>query len=78
MHWYDEAHRQYSQGVRELYVKYLKDKGITPGQMTPTHAHEVLRAIAASEDHRIQFYRQFITRFYRMYRLRSGVRGGVE
>jgi len=78
MHWYDEAHRQYNKGVGDLYAQYLKDKQITPGQMTPTHAHEVLRAIAASEDPRIQFYRQFIFRFFRMHRLRSGIRAGSE
>jgi hypothetical protein len=46
-----------------------------PEQMTPDHAHALLKAIAESEDPRIRLYREFIRRLRLFYRLRTGGRG---
>jgi hypothetical protein len=77
-HWFDKPHQEYNKAVGELFERYLKDNRITPEQMTRDHAHRVLRAIAASEDPRILGYRQTILRIHRLYRLRTGIRGGSD
>jgi hypothetical protein len=77
-HWFDKPHQEYNKAVGELFERYLKDNQITRGQMTADHAHRVLRAIAASEDPRILGYRQTIYRIWRMYHLRTGIRGGSD
>jgi len=44
--------------------------------MTADHARAVLREIASSEEPRILRYRIIIDRIGKLYRLRTGIRGG--
>jgi hypothetical protein len=77
-HYWDELHKQYNKAVGDLFEQYLEKHKITREQMTADHARTVLREIAASEDRRIQSYREMITRIWKFYRLRTGIRGGSD
>jgi len=77
-HYWDELHVQYNKAVGDLFERYLEKHKITREQMTADHARAVLREIAASEDRRIQSYREMITRIWKFYRLRTGIRGGSD
>jgi hypothetical protein len=61
----------------DLLKSFMKAKNIDgrPDLITPDHARELLKAIATSNDPRIQSYRQFIGRFRPLYFLRSEARG---
>ena len=72
-HEYDRFHREYNKATGDLLERFMKGYNIpTPEQMTPDHARAVLKAIAESNDPRIQYYREFI----RQLRLFRGLRGG--
>ena len=45
---WDRPHREYDAATRELTMKYMRDRGISPQQMTPAHAHEVVELIKKS------------------------------
>jgi hypothetical protein len=71
----DELHRLYSAAVKELITSIMQEHDISAQQMTPDHAHAVLKAIAISEDPRITIYRAMLLHMRRLFRLRTGVRG---
>ena len=76
-HEFDALHRQYNAATGELLLRFMKENNIAdrPDLITPDHARAVLKAIAESEDPRIQYYRNFI-RLHKMFPwLRSGARG---
>jgi hypothetical protein len=73
-HEYDAFHREYNKATGELLEKFMEKSNIAkrPEQMTPDHAHAVLKEIAESEDPRIRLYREFVRRLRMFYRLRIG------
>lgn len=78
-HQFDKAHQEYNVAIYEFLTVYMSDRGIRASQMTPDQAREALRAIHESTDPRIRRYNEmirFMRRVYRLYRLRSGSRGG--
>jgi hypothetical protein len=75
-HEYDSFHQEYNRATGELLKRFMTEQNISdPEQMTPDHAHALLKAIAESEDPRIRLYREFIRRLRLFYRLRTGGRG---
>jgi hypothetical protein len=74
-HALDRQHRQYSAAIEEFVKNYMSANGITPQQMTPAQAHDVLRAVQGSNDPRVQGYNAMIRSLRQLYRLRTGGRG---
>jgi hypothetical protein len=71
-HFFDEQHRQYNRATDEVMKNYMNRHGITPEQMTPNQAREIVKEIRESSDPRIRRYNEMIRFLQRMYRLRSG------
>jgi hypothetical protein len=72
-HEFDVFHRQYNAATADLLDRFMQEHNIIePEQMTPDHARAVVKAIAESNDPRIQYYREFIRRLRMFYRLRIG------
>jgi hypothetical protein len=75
-HEFDAFHRAYNTATGELLERFMRQHNVPePEQMTPDHARAVEKAIAQSNDPRIQYYREFVRRLRMFYRLRIGVRG---
>jgi hypothetical protein len=74
--WHGEGglHRAYNQGVEELSDKFIKDHRLNSdgSDMTPNHAHAILKLIRESEDPRIRDFNLNIRRIQRLRRLRGG------
>jgi hypothetical protein len=71
---YDRAHREYDRAVDELMTRYMRERGITAQQMTPTQAHDVVELIKRSDDPRIRSFVRTILILRRFFR-RYGPRG---
>jgi len=72
---FDRFHRQYNEATADLLKLFMEGRNISgPEQMTPDHARALLRAIAMTNDPRIQSYREFI----RLLRLFPWLRGGAR
>ncbi len=71
---YDRPHREYDRAVEELMNRYMSDRGISPQQMTPVQAQEVVDLIKKSEDPRIRSFVKMINTLHRFFR-RYGPRG---
>jgi hypothetical protein len=75
-HEFDAIHRAYNTATGELLERFMRQHNITaPERVTPDNARAVEKAIAESNDPRIQYYREFVRRLRMFYRLRTGVRG---
>jgi hypothetical protein len=66
------AHGQYNAAVEELSTRFLEENKITPEQMTPNQARELLKQIRESDDPRIRDFNNAIRTLRRLYRLRPG------
>lgn len=71
-HQWDEAHRKYNEATRELSERFMRERNITPSQMTPEQARDLLKEVRESENPTIRNY----NRTMRM--LRRVFRGGRE
>lgn len=75
-HNYNHDYRVYSDAVEDLVFRYMKEQNIRLEQMTPDQARAVLRAVAASDDPRIQNYREVFARMRMIYRILRRLRSG--
>ena len=66
---YDRAHREYDRAVDELVNGYMRDRKISPQQMTPAQAREVIELIQKSTDPRIQTFVKNIKILRRHFRM---------
>jgi hypothetical protein len=66
------AHGRYNAAVEELSTRFLEENEITPEQMTPNQARELLKQIRESDDPRIRDFNNTIRTLRRLYRLRTG------
>jgi hypothetical protein len=71
-HTYDEAHREYSKAVDELFHNYMRRNHIRSRRMTPAQAERFIEAIHNSSDLRIRRYNEMIKVLRQFYR---GARG---
>lgn len=71
-HTYDEAHREYSAAVDELFQSYMRRHHIRSRHMTPEQAERFIEAIHNSSDPRIRRYNAMIKILRQFYR---GARG---
>jgi hypothetical protein len=69
---YDRPHREYDRAVDELVNGYMRDRKISPQQMTPAQAREVIELIQKSTDPRIQTFVRNIKILRRHFRMRGG------
>ena len=69
-------HARYNMAVSQLMMNYMKTNGISAEAMTPAQAQKILEAIHASRDPRIREYNELVKLLARLYRLRTGGRGG--
>ena len=68
----DGAHAEYNDAVRELTDRFMNDRGISPSQITPDHAWELLGEIRESADPRIRGYNDSVRLLRRLKLLRTG------
>jgi hypothetical protein len=66
------AHYKYNEAVKELSEDFLKRYGITPRQMSPSQAQQLLKEIRESQDPRIRDYNASMRFLRRIFPLRSG------
>lgn len=66
------AHAKYNDAVRELTDRFMNDRGISPSQMTPDQAWELLGEIRESADPRIRGYNDSVRLLRRLKLLRTG------
>jgi hypothetical protein len=71
-HFWDRAHRDYTDAIKELTDRYFERNRIGPPEMTPDQAREVLKEIRDSKDPRIRNYSTTIRAIRRFYRFRGG------
>jgi hypothetical protein len=69
---YDRAHREYDRAVDELVNGYMRDRKISPQQMTPAQAREVIELIQKSTHPHIQAFVRNIRILRRHLRMRGG------
>jgi len=67
-HTYDEAHREYSDAVVELFRSYTRRHHIRSRRMTPAQAEKFIEAIHNSSDPRIRRYNAMIKILRQIYR----------
>jgi len=67
-HTYDEAHREYSAAVDELFRNYTRRRHIRSRRMTPEQAEKFIEAIHNSSDPRIRRYNAMIKILRQLYR----------
>jgi hypothetical protein len=70
-HFWDNRHRQYSDGVRELTDRFLSDNNIDPRQMTADQTGNLLKEIRETDDPRIRNYNATIRMLRRILRFRG-------
>src|SRR5262245_10465473 len=74
-HQFDQFHREYNKDTGDLLRRYMQGNNLDePEQVTPDHARGILKAIAETNDPRIQSYREYI----RLMRLFPWLRSGQE
>jgi hypothetical protein len=71
-HTYDEAHREYSDAVDELFHSYTRRHHIRSRRMTPEQAEKFIEAIHRSPDLRIRRYNAMIKILRLLYRAGRG------
>ena len=67
-HTYDEAHREYSDAVDELFRSYMRRHHIRSRRMTPAQAERFIEVIHKSPDLRIRRYNAMINILRQLYR----------
>jgi hypothetical protein len=67
-----QAHIEYNAAFKDLAKAYCDKNSITPEQMTPDHAREILKEIRESKDPRIRDFNRTVRFIGRLYRLRTG------
>lgn len=72
--YWNKRHREYNSAVGELADRFFSENEITPGQMTPDHALELLQQIRESEDPRIRDFNGMLRTLRRLRMLRIGPR----
>ncbi len=67
-HLWDDEHRKYSEAVRELTERFMKERDIIPSRMTPEQAKDLLREIRDSENSSIRDYNRIMRMLRRIFR----------
>jgi RHS repeat-associated protein len=62
VHFYDDAHRQYSDAVKDLAAKWMKERKIDPSKMTGAQAEELITAVKTSKVCKIRDYLACLTK----------------